>query len=221
MSETRIRNYRQKGAFAQWSQSAHPAMLVLTGINNENIVHMKVYCWLSPIAIDVMERCRNEGIIYAFHTFCNDDSANRSISSCLLVIAAQLLQTRTQRLGDSHLSLLSHAQDISRLADSKDDISKTNAIGRFLRRLIKTFHQDEVVYIVIDRVDLCRESDRDDIPRVLADVLNESGCKLKVLIVTQQEYDWKLNSGEIRAILRPPSSLWLESKTQGIAEYMA
>ncbi|XXG94192.1 hypothetical protein Hte_000445 [Hypoxylon texense] len=215
MSGARIEKFRQEGAFAQWSQSANPAMLILTGINNDSIVDMKVYCWLTPIALDAMERCRNDGVIYAFYTFCNGGASHRSTGACLSVIAAQLLSARAQGLAGSHLPLLSHAKEISRIADGDDDSTKVKAIGRFLCETTKTFARDETIYIIIDRLDLCEESGRDDIPRIMADVLNESSCVVKALLVTQWEYDWRLNEREIEARLHPPNTLWVDSRTQG------
>lgn len=220
MSEARIEKFRQKGAFAQWSKSANPAMLILTGINNTNIAFIKFHCWISPIAIDAVMRYRDEGAIYAFHTFCNDGPSRRSASACLSVIAAQLLNARTQGLGDSQLSILSLAQEVSRLAVEEDDTTKVNAIGRLLCEIVKTFDHGETIHIIIDRLDLCQESGRDDIPRVMADVLNESSCTVKALLVTQWEYDWRLNEREIKARLRPPNSLLLDSETQEIVDYI-
>ncbi|KAI1779541.1 hypothetical protein F4818DRAFT_399655 [Hypoxylon cercidicola] len=221
MSKTRIEKFRQEGSFAQWSQRADSAMLILTGVNNTNIASIKFHCWISPIAIDAVERCRDEGAVYAFHTFCNDGSSRRSTSACLSVVAAQLLNARTQGLGGSQLTILSLAREISSLPDDGvDDATKVSAVGRLLCEIVKMFGDDEIIHIIIDRLDLCQESGRDDIPRIMVDVLNRSGCRVKVLLVTQWEYDWRINEREIKASLLPPNTLWLGSEIQGIAEYM-
>ncbi|KAF1816128.1 hypothetical protein P152DRAFT_454367 [Eremomyces bilateralis CBS 781.70] len=205
------RFHQQETSFIQWSQSSDAAMLILTGANNCNITELKQHCWISPVAIDMARKYRDQGITHAFYPF--QERRATSISTAVPIIVTQLLGFKLRELDGHQMDIIAHARAFSRTTDA-DEETRATALSRLLNDTIKIFQPEERVVLIIDRVDICDESERDGFLRMLVSMLNEACCTLKILLVTQSVVDWRPNVRELRSRLRTSAGLHQALKVQ-------
>jgi hypothetical protein len=209
-------------AIAQWEKSGQSSMLILTGINNTEISMIKVHCWLSPLAIEIVDRQRDIRGPWAFFRFHGPN--RRTISKAIPVLVAQFLSQNRSTLELDMPTLTSHARAFSRLVNGgthTDDRNEriTDVLCQLLFHVVKIFGQKETVTLVIDCLDACDEQERNDFLRMMIGLLNNAGCTVKILVVTQWVSDWRPNERELRSLLKRETPLQFESREQGYLWY--
>lgn len=114
------------------------------------------------------------------------------------------------------MALISHVEILSRLADGSDAEETAAELCRLLCKTVQIFEPGERISIVIDRLDMCEESERSDMLRLLVDLLNETRCFVKILVVIRDVCDWEPNCNELRRRLRSPGAVQQISRVQGV-----
>ncbi|OTB07950.1 hypothetical protein M426DRAFT_317453 [Hypoxylon sp. CI-4A] len=212
-----VADSRLGDAFSQWSAGGRSSMLILTGMNNTNISELTPNCWLSPLAVGVADRERDANNPHAFFLFRGPKEI--SINTAIPTLVAQLLTPREGNALEPHeQTLTSHAERFSRLVESHGDTEyeMTDVLRQLLCDTINIFREDQTVTLVVDRLDVCTESERYDLLRILAEVLTEARCVVKILVVAGWTRYWRPKERELRAILNDKAALQLEFKEQRV-----
>ena len=212
-----IKRLREDEALAAWCQGdmgcSAKSLLILTGISNSLIAPMKRHCWLSPFAINTINRLTKESATVAFYIFREPD--HTSIKEAVPILIFHLLSSRSHDMGDHQLALAAEAQRFLTHKGRPDSYEKCIAsLRRLLVQAVRVFGEEDEVHIVLDRVDMCDNMQRDDLLRMLVEGMNTAACSIKVLVVRQGESAWKPNERELEAKLQKPATLRHVARTQ-------
>ncbi|KAJ4491003.1 hypothetical protein J3R30DRAFT_3753763 [Lentinula aciculospora] len=88
------KKYTNKYASMDWSKARLSSVLILQGINNENLNEGKTHNWLSPFALDFAEKLYDNNTnppSNAVYICDLADSASRALFTALLMVLLQLL----------------------------------------------------------------------------------------------------------------------------------
>jgi hypothetical protein len=213
---------KQDDAVAAWCQMGNSSnlLLILTGISNNQIATVKRHCWLSPFAIDTIEGLRKASATNAFYLFREPD--HTSIEEAIPILILHLLSRKCFDMGGQQLALAAEARIFREHKGKPDSYEKSiESLTRLFVHAMEVFGKDDEVYIVLDRVDLCEDFQRNDLLRMMVDGMNNAACSVKVLVVTQGKRDWKPNEIELKARLRRLATLYLVARTQHVlSRYM-
>ncbi|KAI1478890.1 hypothetical protein F4774DRAFT_384483 [Daldinia eschscholtzii] len=214
-----INNLGMGDVLTRWSLNGHSSMLILTGVNNSNIMSIKRHCWLSPLAMEISDKERETELPHAFFLFRRPN--RKDFKTAIPMIVAQLLRRKGKNSLEPHkIALASHAEAFAHLnADDAEDDKSIDILSQLLYDTIKIFDEKETVTLIIDRLDACEDTQKNEFLRVMTRTINEASCTVKVLVVTQWMNDWRPNERELKGILGADTSLHLETKEQGLLAY--
>ncbi|EXJ83922.1 hypothetical protein A1O1_07551 [Capronia coronata CBS 617.96] len=187
-----------------WEATGQSQLLLLVGVNNENVAQGKRYNWISPLALDIADRFASANGLaapIALYVFRPDYWSRSSIHTALSVVLLQLLRHRQTALGqgfsDHREGLMAAVHRFAAAQTSEDendeDDGKIDALRDLAVRVVSLYDDNTTVYIVLDRVDMCRDRDHYELIRILSTVIQKARCTIKVLAVADPA-GWKVNA---------------------------
>ena len=197
--------------YRRWIESPSASLLVISAYNHDSISDSNTFCWMSPLALDLIDRLRKKD-----HTVATDgdnESESESESDSDDVYAYQVIPQEGLNLYDDVLpklllqllrrtpyvlkdkreyrelqaQLATFHSPPSETADPDD--FKADIMKKIAMRIIKLFKEFETVYIIVDRVDRCnmvrpRKIDhRKALIRFLVELVQTARAKLRILAV--------------------------------------
>lgn len=187
----------------EWKKTDQSRLLLLIGVNNENISQGKRYNWISPFVLELADRLAREGgmeTLAAVYVFNPVSRSRSSIHTAIPVVLLQLLQYRQRVLGggfpthreDLMASLHKFAAAKTSEDEEDDEGDKIDALKELAAHVLNLFDSKATVYIVLDRVDMCRDQDHYELIHTLATVMQRARCVVKVLAVADP-VGWTVN----------------------------
>ncbi|KAF4624369.1 hypothetical protein G7Y89_g13804 [Cudoniella acicularis] len=184
----------------EWRTPKNSRILILVGHSEESIVVRQYRCWLSSIVLDHIEKRRTDGDIYACYLF--EVRRETPMHDAMTSLLFQLLRFKKQALR-KHINSF-----------RPEDTKEFDALEETSRRVIKFFEPSETVYIMLDRVDKCREEERTSLLNILGRMVTEALCTLKILIVISGS-DWTINLNEVDKKYRDLFKIYEERQEGG------
>lgn len=186
---------RRDPVIAEWETSGQSRLLLLVGVNNENIAQGKRYNWVSGFALELADSFASvptSAAPVAVHVFDPIDRLHpQSIHTALPIVLLQLLRHRQRELGvkfaEHREAIMAAVYKFSALETSEneddEDEDKVNALKDLAVKVVSLYERTATVYIVMDRVDICRDQDHYELIRTLATIMQQAQCVVKVLLV--------------------------------------
>jgi hypothetical protein len=182
-------DYTPGPVYQKWKSSRESLLLLLIGVNDELAEgDPRRHCWVSIPAFKLRDELCDDSSFHA--TFAFSLGEHTSIFPALCKISIQLLRCKQsvvcedEYFGDLLALLIKYHQV------KVDRETRLAALKAILLKTMTIFEPDEVVYIIVDRVDQCEEHGQDDMINVLLDMASSSKCVLKILVVAKKTY-WK------------------------------
>lgn len=190
--------FRRQPVYQRWIKSPQQCLLILSGKNNESISEIDE-CWMSPVATamikDLGQECRRS--IYAYSIL---PQPGKLVYDVLPAILLQLLRQKISALRDekqyaelrSELQKLPDCVKLSKSDKTYED-KMLATLHKVALRVINFFDESDSLYIIVDRVDRCRDWKKVDHRKMLLECLVKlvegARCKLRVLAVING-YSW-------------------------------
>ncbi|KAI0897172.1 hypothetical protein F4806DRAFT_495680 [Annulohypoxylon nitens] len=200
----RLEKFRNHPNFQTWQDSSHSCMLVLAGYNNES-VYSDRECWLSSIALDMIESFRKseESDPYAFYVLGRQE--HNLLAPVLSRVILQLLTLNPQVLQNEkqYIELCAELEEYRGAVEvekqSHNEQENGNTITKLLQkvalRVLNLFEQTRPIWIILDRVDQCKLGKKDDrkkLMKALVHLLEKAAVKVRVLVVVNG-WDWRVD----------------------------
>ena len=177
-----ISKYKSSPHFQKWESPDKSSMLLLVGSNHEIVMESRHHCWISPLALDLIDTFTANSRTHAFYAF--KLSGRTGIHPAVSEILFQLLTWKRRELGsEAHFATLRAGLKDYRSINVKDDDAKLDALCHLARSTMRLFRPDETVYIVLDRIDRCEENDRIDFLNALIDIMEEAVGSVKIFAI--------------------------------------
>ena len=198
MQGERLEEFKKHPDFQAWQKSLHSCMLVLAGYNNESVYSTRE-CWLSSIALDMIERVKEsrQSEPYAYILgLQEEDKAFPRVLSCivlqLLLSSPQVLQNDAQ-----YAELCAEIEAYSAATKSEQEYSNISNVllEKVALRILNLFDRTKTVWIILDRVDQCnpgKKGHRRMLMRTLVHLIQKATVTVKVLAVVNG-YDWRVD----------------------------
>lgn len=180
-SKMTLESLQNETYFEEWKTNHSPKLLLLGGTTNrESRSYACSYSWLSTAAADIANSFGTDGQKVAFFT-CHPDIWTTETTSIHEVIASALFQIakfdppmlRDKLFRHSSSSLLSDWK-----AQDEDFSDMVNFASKALE--IASANQHGVIYIILDRLDVCDSSPMNNL-HCLKDIVASTSCKVKIL----------------------------------------
>jgi len=187
--------------YQQWYKSRQQ-MLIIYGCNNESVSDSD-HCWMSPLALSMIENLSQEKEMHAYSVL---PQAGRLIYDVFPAILLQLLRRKVSAMRDEDrfnelCSELEALQEFENRGPKLEtyEIDKLEALHRVGLRVIDFFNENDSIYIIVDRVDRCRDFKTIDHRKLLLECLRRladgAKCGLKILVVVDKR-GWPKNYEE-------------------------
>lgn len=187
--------------FTRWLRSDGSRLLLLVGYNHYSIQSAN-QCWASPISLEMMDRVKEdnrEDESWAFYTSGLRGEGD-VLSRAVFTIALQILrQNRSEVQRDEPLEELRAAiQDYQGVAQ-RGDGETTASLQKVALKALNLLDPSKTVWIILDRVDKCREQSRKPIGRALLKIMvylvEKAKPRVRVLAVVSG-LDWSIDQDE-------------------------
>ena len=214
MSSNRIKDFCRGSTFTDWETSGRSAMLMLVGFTNPSISESKHYCWVSPLALDLLDRLESRDGPVPHASYLFPWRRQKSVHIALPVVLLQLLRHERQQLGSpeqreglladiyAHAALALPAAGDEKVEAQKIELQKMEALERLAIRVVRLMKPQETVYLVLDRVDQCWDEDHGDLMRILTRMIGLAACHLKILAIADTT-TWTTKDRDIK--IEPPA----------------
>ena len=191
MRDEELDLFRRQSDYKRWDNSPQRCLLVLSGYNNASINGID-QCWMSPVATAKIGNLDKEcgRTIYAYSIL---PQLGKLAYDVLSEILLQLLTRKIHVLRDEkqYTELfweLQKFRDCGKLSKSEaNDEQMLATFHRVALSAVNFFDESESVYIIVDRVDRCRDWKKVDHRKILLKCLVKlvegARCNLKVLAV--------------------------------------
>ncbi|KAI0106667.1 hypothetical protein F4814DRAFT_428650 [Daldinia grandis] len=206
MRGARLEEFKNHVDFQLWRDSLRSCMLVLTGYNNVS-VYSTGRCWLSSIALDMIESFRKseQGDPCAYYIL---EHQEHSILPVLSRIIVQLLMLNPQALGNDkqYEELRAEAEKYRTTPKAKPQSNSEHGheysdtanvlLQKVALRVLNMCDRTKPVWIILDRVDNCKSGNvnhRKKLMKALVYLLENAAVKVRVLVVVNG-YDWKADN---------------------------
>jgi hypothetical protein len=199
MHGKRLEAFKSETKFQEWRDSIHSRMLILAGYNNDSKYSSR-HCWVSPVALDIIESLRDseQSNPYAFYVAGLRES--ETFTQILSSVILQLLIMNTDALQNEiqYNELMSEIHEYRSSAESKRDYNdKTSTyLQNVAIRILNTFDSTRSVWIILDRVDRCRNHPKSNyrkkILKAMVHLVENSKAKIRVLAVVNG-HDWRVD----------------------------
>jgi hypothetical protein len=192
-----LASLEKKQEYSDWLSSPHSCVLALSGKNARGMPAHSLF-WVSPVAIEVIERLKDQGAFVTYH-LCQVSEANivsgqePAAEHVLLSLIGQMLVKRPSILRDpaafDRLSALTRSREWHQ--------KEADAFYAVLKSVIALLSEQcpdlSPMYIILDRVDRCEGSDisQERLMRELLRLTNEVACVVKILVVSRDDF-WEL-----------------------------
>lgn len=203
MNTAGITRLRNETDLVKWDTPGLSRLLVLVGLNNNNISYGKRHNWISPFALDLAGRldsasCSVPYGAYSFYPGVHPHGGKKtgrpapiSMHTCLPVILTQLLRLRRAQVSDSggapRTALMAAIQKYVDLPvpeeDDDDGGRKDDGLADLALQVMSLYGEKETVYLILDRIDHCAERDQYELARILVRMMVSSRCVVKILLV--------------------------------------
>ena len=210
-------SFRASEDYQLWKESERSCLLILSCYNDISI-HQAYQCWFSPIAAATVKDFGQEEIrpLYAYYALPQN---GKLLYDVLSVILLQLLRQKSGALRDEqrHTELRTELGKFHQTGMDEND--RVLAMERVTLREIDFFDESETLYIVVDRVDRCRDPKTVDRHKMLLKnfikMVEAARCKLRVLTVINGR-SWRVESHRDEIGAKMKEGLILHTAEQGV-----
>lgn len=206
----------QEPSYVSWEGASNSSLLMLSGENWAGERTLSTLCWLSQIAVLLVEKqlSENRNIIYycCQTSFTITDRQRVTIQNLMANLVYQLLSLRSK-------PLRSGTQDLKEIFTSPEWCSEEEdtalpVMANLLLLLLGSFSEKETVTIVIDRLDTarigCEDLTSEGILEALLNVTTKAKCIVKILIITSSSRSWKPRKWEMQKLKKIGKDAFLE-----------
>ena len=213
-----LESFKHCQDYQRWIRSPSASLLILSGYNNECILDSNKYCWVSPVAINLIEDllCQTANSdasaggsnIYAY---CVIPSRGGDLYQEILPsILLQLLRKKSHALRDDKeygelraelFMLQSPSPSTSSAEKENKDELRASIMQKIALRVIKNlFDESDTVYIIVDRTDRCnvvknQTDHRKALLQVLVAMVQAARATIRVLAVVDGR-SWNVHKYE-------------------------
>ncbi|KAJ3768155.1 hypothetical protein FB446DRAFT_752584 [Lentinula raphanica] len=190
MTGAEIKSLQASDVFIKWEKPKSSGILILRGINNENLSEGKIHNWVSPFVLDMVDNLYGNGsnaIPLGVHVFDSVDSTSRSIFEALSRVLFQLLWFKRSELTGSNAKkyepLMAALHEYIHCSFSESNDNKIQALGNLASQIVQMYNEEsESVYVLLDRVDQC--NDHYELMNILVNrMMKEASCSFKIILV--------------------------------------
>lgn len=192
--------------YQRWIGSPSASLLVLSAYNHSIIDYGNKFCWMSPLAMDLIEGLRQTDSASAsasnIYAYCVIPYSGLHLYHDVLPsLLLQLLRKKPQALKDRKKynelrAQLSMFQSPPAGTDDPDEF-KADTMKKIALQIISLFDESDTVYIIVDRADRCdrvrpkKFDHRKALIRVLVAMVQTARAKLRILAVVSG-YGWQV-----------------------------
>lgn len=176
-------------------------MHLVIGDNHDRFKDQHLHCWTSPVALSTIASLHEQSAYLAFYIFRVD--AFTPAHTALADILSQLLEAKRLGLCDnsSFSTVRAWVEKMAEVCRSDDEIDKLDALIDMASRMMSLYQPEDVVYIVLDRVDRCCTSGQLEMLKGLVRMMDQASCTMKVLIVAEGTF-WNVKVSKLKAVAK-------------------
>ncbi|RSL52150.1 hypothetical protein CEP54_011057 [Fusarium duplospermum] len=202
----RLSMVKDDKAYKEWLSSQRSGMFILSG---ENHVNGATHCWVSPVALDLIEELvrepdtNNANLDPCVFYLLGQRDTNETCSDVLTFLIIKLLAKNKAALHheEKFAELRSDFQAYLRLAESHkaSEHEVQRGLDKVTLRVVNMFGQNRTIWIVLDRVDQCKLGPRQrsasqrrggpTLLRSMVHLVEQAVPRVKVLAVVNKA-DW-------------------------------
>ncbi len=185
-----IARYKQKPHFQDWDSTGGSAMLLVVGAYRDTSqTWRKNHCWMSPLALNLINHYQASSRMHAFYVF--DVWEWAGVNDVVCDILLQLLRCQRQVLSaNEHANTLSaQLESYQKLLNDpshRDEEVTAAALKDAAVTAVQLFGAHITVYIVLDRIDRCKQDDRITLLNILIRLMEEASCCVKIFAVADR-----------------------------------
>ncbi|OBT50803.1 hypothetical protein VE04_08538 [Pseudogymnoascus sp. 24MN13] len=179
-----------------WSESNHSQLLILAGMNELSTLEGDNLSWLSPAAIGLMQNFTVNGKT-VIHYLCQESSSQPKD-----IVPQEIVSSLIYQLLLKHEEVLQDEIDSTQLEGGNIRVLdlNLNVLVEIMIQILHLLRHKEPIYIVLDRVDRCREKTMRKVTLLiaLAEIVAREKCVIvKILVVVNTLYwetferDWE------------------------------
>lgn len=207
-----LESFKSGTDYRSWATAEQSCLLVLSGYNNKSILLNTDHCWVSPVAMALLDDMSRKSPtttgpppIYAYYVFAQ---RGELLYYAFSVVLLQLLRQKTHALRNTEKydELRAELHELRKFEqgshryghdDEADDDDRLSAFHKVILRILNFFNEDETVHVILDRVDRCQERNgvnhRKALLKALVKIVEVVRCRLHVLVVING-YSWPVET---------------------------
>jgi len=192
-----VTGYKTGPYFKEWETPGKSSMLLLIGSNYAGILELRRHCWISLLVSDLIDHFSTSTEFHAFYVFSL--LRRTSLHTAVPEILFQLLRWKRRELGNGdYFALLSAGLSRYRAIDIRtDEEAKLEALYQLSATTLQLFKSEDTIYIILDRIDRCEDSERDDFLDTLINIMEEAVGYVKILAVANKT-GWDVGERNVR-----------------------
>lgn len=214
MSGKFLREWKHGKDFRQWAAERRSSIMILVGENNSNIDEGKRHCWASPLVWNIFEELQERQDVTAFD-FCSVQNPE-GVSDITIRILYQLLSAKKEAL-ETDNTLAALQAKIKAYNSCSDEDSKLSALRALAQPIFKLFNQEETVYVLLDRMNMCEGIYQKELLNLFADIISLSACTIKFLAVANRGPFWSIDDTDLSGVKRRFKDVIKVSIRQGLS----
>lgn len=189
--------YKTAPRFKEWETPGKSSMLLLVGSNYEGVMELRHHCWMSPLALDLIDHFSASSEIHAFYAFNLFGRTRMYVA--VSEILFQLLRWKRRELGsgDYFATLSAVLRKYHSIDVNADEEAKFETLCHVAVTIMQLFKPDETVYIGLDRIDRYKGNERIDFLNTLIDIIEEAVSSVKILAVANKT-GWDVEERELK-----------------------
>ncbi|KAK7752176.1 hypothetical protein SLS62_005920 [Diatrype stigma] len=187
--------------FRQWLESEGSRLLLVVGYNHHSIRSAN-QCWASPIALELMNRVKEkkrEDESWVHYTSGLRDEGDVLSRAVFTIVLQVLRQNRSAVQKDEPLQELHAAIQDYRQEAERGGGETAASLQKVALRALNFLDSSKTVWIILDRVDKCRDQSRKLIGRALLKTMvylvENAKPRVRVLAVVSG-LDWNIDQDE-------------------------
>lgn len=178
-------------SYQYWNQCSRSSCLLLHGFTQlQSTTMTPILCWLSPATIYVTEELRKQDKRVAYYC-CHPGPESAPliyIRDLISSLVWQILQWNPCVLKKEFTEIRYQI----RLFANEDSEQAIHAMFKVMDMVLTSFHGEDVIYIVIDRLEACEPTELHHLMLVkFVNLVRKAPCIVKVMMVVDSSF-WKV-----------------------------
>lgn len=200
MTDKDIKKYQTSAEFEEWLKPERPSMLLIT-TRNHYAASGRFHCWMSSFTIHLIRQYSDAGSDLIFYVFNVLSRTEVWIPMRELLFQLMRMCKGTLLMHKSREALSATIGQFQQSLVSDTSFDKIKILERALMIAIGLVQRDQVVYVILDRIDRCREGEKVTFLDILIRLMEEANCVIKILASANTEF-WATSRQELRSTQR-------------------